>query len=116
MDTKPIQVNSHAFPRVSEKLIRILNDSITSRDEPFSRIVPLYNSTDFLNLFRRVIESLQNLSGHLCPFHLMKPCRSVIGLVWTESSELQVFGNSLPAHIMKKDSRNNDLFVACSFF
>jgi hypothetical protein len=29
MDMKPIQVNSHTSPRVSEKLIRILNESIT---------------------------------------------------------------------------------------
>ena len=56
MDMKPIQVNSHTFPRVSEKLVRIFNDSITSRDGPFSRIVPLYDSTDFLYLFRRVME------------------------------------------------------------
>jgi hypothetical protein len=109
---KPIQVNSHPFPGVSEKLIPILNDSITSRDGRFSRIVPLYDSTDFLYLFRRVMEPLQNLPGRLCPFHFMKPCRLRIGLVWTESGEMDMFGNSLPAHVMEKDSRDNDLLVA----
>ncbi len=113
---KPTQVNSETFPRTSEKLIRILNESITSRDGPFSRIVALYDSTDFLYLFRRVMESFQNLSGHLCPFHFMKPCRLRIGSVWAESCELQMFGNSLPTHIMEKDSRDNDFLVAFYFF
>jgi hypothetical protein len=46
----------------------------------------------------------------------MKPCRSRIGSVWTESCELQMFGNSLPTHIMEKDSRDNDFLVAFYFF
>jgi hypothetical protein len=112
---KPIHVNSRTFPRVSEKLIRILDDSIISRNGPFSRIVPLYDSRDFFYLFRRVMEYLQNLSSHLCPFYFMKPCRLRIGLVWTKSCELQMFGNNLPTHIMEKDSRDNDLFVAFYF-
>ncbi len=116
MDLKPIQVNNHTFPRVSEKLIRILNDSITSRDGLFSRIVPLYHSTDLLYFSRRVMESLQNLSGHLCPLYLMTPCRLRIGLVRTEGCELKMFGNNLPAYIMEKDSRDNDLLVALCFF
>jgi hypothetical protein len=61
------------------------------------------------------MERLQNLSGHLCPLHFMKPCRSRIGSVRTESCELQMFGNNLPTHIMEKDSRDNDLFVAFYF-
>ena len=37
---EPIHVNSRTFPRVSEKLIRILDDSIISRDGPFSQSCP----------------------------------------------------------------------------
>lgn len=116
MGTKPVHVNGHTFSRVSEKLIRILDDSITSRDGLFSRVVSSYDSTDFIHLFRRMMESLQNLSGRLCPFHFMEPCRLRIRSVRTESRELQIFGNSLPAHIMKKGSRDNDLLVAFYFF
>src|SRR4030042_3785909 len=112
MGAKPVHVNGHTFSRVSKKLIRILNDSITSRDGLFSRVVPSYDSTDFIHPFRRIMESLQNLSGCLCPFHFMKPCRLRIRSVRTESRELQIFGNSLPAHIMEKDSRDNDPLVA----
>ncbi len=116
MHTETIHIDSRTFPRVSEKLIGILDDSIISRDGPFSRIVPLDDSTDFLCLFRGVTECLQNLSGHLGPFHFMKPCRQRIGLVWPESCDLQMFGNSRPAHIMEKDSRDDDFLVAVYLF
>jgi hypothetical protein len=62
------------------------------------------------------MESPQNLSGHLCPLYFMKPCDLRIGSVWTESCELQMFGNDVPAYIMEKDSRDNDLLVAFCLF